>query len=272
MANTNLHIPHMGCQIMKEIMYCYAGDISGYKNIIENLDHADLSKRVTKWKKFVRDGIDQFELPRYNIFSDTVYAGTENNDQGLEKLIGFARYMMEKGIIKSFPIRGAISFGDVSWDREIPFGKSLLAAHNLAENQDWIGTSCCNNFHISKSIYNFEKLLVYPAPMKDGALRMHPVVSWNVPSIHELENLTGLGGLVKEGDGWKWEVMKKVQNTVLFSLYLKLVKAGFIKQGQGEKKEKMLDVTPDKSPLINPTEPIEHYINVLIEHRDSLGL
>lgn len=248
---------------MKKTMYCYAGDLSGYKNIIENLDHDDLSKRVTQWKKFVRDGTDQFELPRYNLFSDTVYAGAENNEQGLEKLIGFARYMMEEGIVKSFPIRGAICIGNVSWDKDIPSGKALLTAHKLAEKQDWIGTSCDNDINIPENHYSFDKILVYPAPMKDEYLKMYDVVSWDVPSMHELGELTGLGGLTKEKEGWKWDVRKKVQNTVIFSLYLKLVKAGFIKQAV--QKEKMLNATPDKFPGVDPMDAIEHYINLLLD-------
>ena len=122
---------------MKE-MYCYAGDLSGFKNIIMNLDLTGQTKRVNEWKKLVSDGVNKFELPRYNIISDTVYAGAENNKQGLEKLIGFARYIMEKGIVKSFPIRGAISFGDIFWDEHMPFGKALVKAFNLANEQDWV--------------------------------------------------------------------------------------------------------------------------------------
>ena len=81
--------------------------------MIRNLDLTAQSKRVKDWKKLVRAGVKKFELPNYVLVSDTVYAGAEYNEQGLEKLIGFAKYMLEKGIVKSFPLRGAISFSDI---------------------------------------------------------------------------------------------------------------------------------------------------------------
>jgi hypothetical protein len=172
---------------MKE-MYFYAGDLSGFKNIISNLDPIGQSKRVEEWKKLVDNGVHKFELPNYNLVSHTVYAGAENNEQGLENLIGFARYMMEKGIVKSFPIRGAISFGDIVWDNQTPFGKALVKAINLVNEQDWIGSTCDNEIYIHEALWDFDRLFVYPPPMKNGSLLLYPVVSWNVPPIENLKN------------------------------------------------------------------------------------
>lgn len=108
---------------MKKEMYCYAGDLCGFKNIITNLNLADQSKRIKDWKKLVRAGIDKFELPKCILVSDTVYAGSENNKQGLENLIDFAKFLLEEGIVKSFPLRGAISFGEINWDKQCHLGK-----------------------------------------------------------------------------------------------------------------------------------------------------
>ena len=248
---------------MKE-MYCYAGDLSGFKNIILNLDPTGQFKRVEEWKKLVNNGVHKFELPNYNLISDTVYAGAENNEQGLERLMGFARYMMEKGIVKSFPIRGAISFGDINWDKDMPFGKALVKAFNLANEQDWIGTSCDHEIHIHEDLWDFDRLFVYPTPMKNGFLVMYPVVSWNVPRIDKLEKLTELKGLTYKGEKWNWKLMNKVQNTALFSLYLKLAKTSLIKQ-KG-KKGNILNASPEGFPHLTPLEPIEYYIDFLLEN------
>lgn len=248
---------------MKERMYCYAGDLSGFKNINLNLEYDDLSKRVDEWIEFVELGIDRFGLPRYKLVSDTVYAGAEYDDYGLEKLIGFARYMMEEGVVRSFPTRGAISFGDVNWDKNIPTGKGLIIAINLANDQDWIGTSCDHKIDI-ENLWSFDRLFVYPVPMKDGLLTMYPVVSWNVPPLDELRILTALGGLAEINKGWEWKLVNRVQNTTIFSLYLKLAKAGLIKQGV--KNGKILNATPNEFAGINPMEAIEHYINIFLEN------
>ncbi len=251
---------------MKETMYCYAGDLSGFKNIIKNLDLADQAKRVKEWKKLVRAGVDKFELPECIMVSDTVYAGAGKNEEGLENLIGFARFLLEKGIIKSFPLRGAMSDGDICWDKQVPFGKALLKAFNLANEQDWFGTTCDPRIHIHKSLWKFDKIFVYPAPMKNGSLVMYPVISWVVPPIEKLEILTALKGLTTPNEGLKWDLMKKVQNTTTFSLFSKLVQAGFIKQ-IGKKGRKQ-NASPKRFPGLTPLEPIEYYINFLLENSE----
>lgn len=255
---------------MKEKMYCYAGDLCGFRNIIENLNLTGQSRRVKEWKNLVRDGVNKFDLPKCVLVSDTIYAGAEKNELGLEKLIGFARLLLEKGITKSFPLRGAISSGDICWDKQIPFGKALLDAFKLTNEQDWFGTTCDLKIDIHEDLWKFDTLFVYPTPMKNGSLVMYPVVSWNVPPIEKLEMLTALKGLAKPKEGWNWDLMKKVQNTAQFSIFLKLVKAGFIKQ-IGEKGE-IQNAIPERFPGLTPLEPIEHYINFLLENSDSSEL
>lgn len=151
----------------------------------------------------------------------------------------------------------------------MPFGKALLKAFSLANQQDWLGTTCDLEIPIHKDLYDYNRLFVYPTPMKnsmknDLKLIMYPVVSWNVPPIDKLEFLLGLEGLASEGEGWEWNLMKKVQNTAAFSLFLKLVKAGLIKQ-IGEKGTRE-NAVPERFPGLTPLEPIEYYINFLMEN------
>lgn len=88
-------------------MYCYVGDLLGFKNIMLNLDPDEQSKRFDEWINLVNLGIEKFDLPKHQLVSDTIFAGADFNKYGLEKLVSFGKYMMEEGIAKSLPLRGA---------------------------------------------------------------------------------------------------------------------------------------------------------------------
>jgi hypothetical protein len=90
-----------------------------------------------------------------------------------------------------------------------------------------------------------------------------------VPPISKLIALVELKGLTKEGELWKWKLMNMVQNTTSFSLFLKLAKAGLIKQ-KG-RHGKMLNAIPETFPAYTPMEPIEYYINFLLESAEDHG-
>jgi hypothetical protein len=95
---------------------------------------------------------------------------------------------------------------------------------------------------------------------------MLPVVSWNVPPIEELEILIGLKGLVPENGKWEWKKMNIVQNTILFSLYLKQAK--LIKMAiEGEE---VRNVSPKEFPGLTPLEPTEYFINLLLENFENI--
>lgn len=47
-------------------------------------------------------------------------------------------------IKKSFPLREAIAFGDVSWADHISYGRAIIDAYYFANDQEWIGTICQN--------------------------------------------------------------------------------------------------------------------------------
>ena len=245
------------------MMYCYVGDLLGFKNIILNLDPDDQAKRVDEWIEFVLDGVREFDLPRYQLVSDTIFAGANHNKQGLEKLIDFARYMLEKGIIKSFPIRGAISFGEITWNKYVTFGRAIVDSYNHANSQNWIGTSCENDIPFLDDLWSFDRIFVYPTPLKEGNLMMmRPVVAWDVPPIEDLESYIELKGLTSEHEGWNWKQMGIIQNTILFSLYLKQVNAELIKL-VGEKEE-VLNASPTEFPGLTPMEPTEYYMNLFL--------
>lgn len=143
----------------------------------------------------------------------------------------------------------------------MPLGKAIVESYNLANSQNWIGTSCRSDIPFLEDIYDFDKIFVYPAPLKNGELIMLPVVSWNVPPIEKLELLIGLKGLVPQNGNWEWKKMNIVQNTILFSLYLKQTK--FIKMAK--EGEEVRNLSPKEFPGFTPLEPTEYFINLLLE-------
>jgi hypothetical protein len=125
----------MGENIMAD-MYCYVGDLLGFKNIILNLNAEDQSTRVNDWIQFVLDGMKKFNLKEYYLVSDTIFVGASASEDGLKNLLRFSKSMLEHGIEKAFPLRGAIAFGDVTWDEHISYGRAIVDAYNLATGLD----------------------------------------------------------------------------------------------------------------------------------------
>lgn len=121
-----------GLLAMKD-MYCYVGDLLGFKNTIMNLGKEEQKTRVSEWTKFIDESIKRFDnITNYQLISDTIFISAESNKNGLENLLNLSKYLLEEGLKKSFLLRGAITFGEVDWDDpRIAFGKSIVEAYNL---------------------------------------------------------------------------------------------------------------------------------------------
>ena len=209
-------------------MYCYVGDLLGFKNTIMNLGKEEQKTRVSEWTKFIDESIKRFDnITNYQLISDTIFISAESNKNGLENLLNLSKYLLEEGLKKSFLLRGAITFGEVDWDDpRIAFGKSIVEAYNLANNQNWIGTCCGEMLPHINTMWHFDKVFVYPVPMKKGAIRLMPAVSWKIPITEILCRAATDRGLTLKGEVLNWESFGyKIQNTRLFSMYLEKIKA-----------------------------------------------
>jgi hypothetical protein len=71
------------------------------------------------------------------------------------------------------------------------------------------------------ALWSLERLVCYAPPFKRRAIRLHPVVAWPIPAVDELMKLLAGGGLTKNGDILTWELGEKINNTVLYAMYLK---------------------------------------------------
>ncbi|HUS76974.1 MAG TPA: hypothetical protein VMY43_13360 [Methanothrix sp.] len=176
-------------------VFCYAGDISGYKNILLSLSPEEQQVRIREFRELIKNATSEYGFQDSFInVSDTLFVIAKNNKEELKRLLKFSGYMLENGIKMALPIRGAIDFGFAKIDKEnnLIYGKAAAEAYTLAEQQDWIGTCCAENSigsfinheNIEKSslpyiceLWDPNLVLVYPVPMKDGKVLFRPAIS-----------------------------------------------------------------------------------------------
>ena len=236
-----------------EKMYCYVGDVLGFSDMISDLTPKEKetlspeeqerftpeerAKRVDSWIQLIKSEVAKNNIPHYQLVSDTVFVGVEPTHEGLDQILKFSQDMLNDGIANSLPIRAGITYGDIEWGKEISFGTAIVNAHKLEEGQSWIGTCCEENLpRIEEAWDDFEKIFCYPVPMKHGGLLTYlPAISWDVPEYADLREKTSVTAIRHKYVDWRYDSI--IQNTMLFSLYRKLVLRNVIE-----------GVTPSKFP------------------------
>jgi len=199
------------------------GDLLGFSNLMMNLRPEIQSIRVDEWISLAKTAAQEAAIEKFQLISDTIFASTEPTPEGLANLVKFSRLLLEEGTKVALPIRGAIAHGDVSWEREVTFGKALVDAYRLANNQNWIGVSVAESVAGHHLCWGWSSLVNYPTPMKSGPILIRPVVAWTIPPFLDFVKGLTSQGLSREGETLEWEWGSKVQNTALFGIYLRLL-------------------------------------------------
>ena len=233
-------------------MYCFVGDLSGFQKIVQNLSLGQQDVRIKQWIDLVESTARKCDLADFKLVSDMVIAITQENPEGIDTLIKFSRLLLEDGLRFNLPLRGAIAQGDVKMSDQIAYGRALVDAYQLATEQNWLGVSVRHGVTGLKTIWDIEKLIVYPSPLKKGYTRLLPVVVWTIPPTTDLIKLTLGEGLSQDYDIIEWEYTNKINNTVIFSLYLKLL--------MENEKATRKKIEPSKFFGFTPLEIIEHKI------------
>ncbi len=189
--------------------YFLIADLLGFGSIVQNLSEESLSNRIETWVELIQGTATKLGVQHVQLISDTVFAATESSSEGLEKLIKFGSTLLNAGVPLSLPIRGAISHGEYSWGK-LTYGKAVIRGHELEAAQDWIGIGCENALPHLTSAWGRDSLVCYPLPMKRGAIRLHPVVAWEVPEFQVLIRFLSSDGLIREGDALGWELGQKL--------------------------------------------------------------
>ena len=202
-------------------MSCYllVADVLGFSKIVSNLQHGELNERIPTWIGLAEDIKTKSRIGKMQLISDTLFVQEEDSREGLERLLRFSRSLLERGIEQSFPIRGAITHGEVTWGA-LTYGKPVIEAHRIERSLDWIGIACSPHLPGAEALWSWELLCAYPAPKKAGIVQLGPVVVWNVPEPDELQEKSIGGGLYKRGDNIPWAHSSKLERTTLFATYV----------------------------------------------------
>lgn len=201
--------------------YFMVADILGFSQMITNLSDKEQSKRINDWTALVRDTKKQASVRDIQLISDTLFVREEDSLDGLKRLLSFAQLLLNCGIEKSFPLRGAIVHGNTAWG-QLTYGKAVIEAHRIERSLDWVGISCAPRLPRLESLWSWDLVVVYPVPKSIGETQLVPVVSWKVPMADELIAKMSREGLVAEGSNYAWKEISKIERTIQFGIYLRL--------------------------------------------------
>ena len=199
-------------------------DILGFSKMMGNLDGHRQAQRIAEWKDSVKHTGTEVGVTNSQLISDTLFVRDEDSTDGLARLLKFGQLLLERGIDKSIPLRGAIVHGNAAWG-ELPYGDAVIQAHQIEQSLDWIGIACSPNLPRVDSMWDWDLVTVYPVPRKAGLTQLVPTVSWNVPKTNELVLKVSENGLMSEGDHYRWEEISKVKRTIQFGIYLRVSKS-----------------------------------------------
>lgn len=202
--------------------YLLVADVLGFSNIVSNLDHNDLSLRIETWTSLVEEVRQEKDIKHIQLISDTIFVQEEDSEDGLKRLFQFSKLLLERGTENYFPIRGAITHGEVSWGEDLIYGEAVIEAHHLERSLDWIGIACKEQFiDIPWLPWSWDLACRYPVPLKKGSMTWFPGIIWNIPDELALfEKSTDEGLMKDEYEKVRWEHFSKVMNTVIFSEYI----------------------------------------------------
>ena len=204
--------------------YFMVADILGFSKMMKNLDGHRQAQRITEWKDLVQHTGLAAGVTESQLISDTLFVREEDSIDGLARLLKFGQLLLERGIDKSIPLRGAIVHGNAAWG-ELPYGDAVIQAHQIEQSLDWIGIACAPNLPRIGLMWDWDLVIVYPVPRKAGLTRLVPAVSWNVPRTNSLIVKVSANGLMAEVDHYRWEEIAKVERTIQFGIYRRICKS-----------------------------------------------
>ncbi len=201
--------------------YFFCGDIIGFSNLVERFDQRFLHEKISIWTGMIHKIAMECKITKFQMLSDTVYVAVGEGKSELKKIIIFSRKLLNLSINQSLPIRGAISLGTYQW-AELVYGKAVIESHKLEKKQNWIGVILNQNVIVESKDYQAFNLICYKVPIVGGMTQTHPVVVWNIPNSIKLSKL--LDVLVTDFPNLGWNYNDKITNTILFRLYINLLR------------------------------------------------
>jgi len=183
------------------MMFAYC-DVLGFRQRMSaEADLAKLSAICLEVLEPPERDVDRQSI-KYRMFGDSLFLIVQNRalEQQLVELIKFLRSMLARSIRVGLPIRGAVSYGPVRWEKTLILGSALVESVETAERQEWIGVVAAPSV----------SAMVHDLPV---AVRQH-LVRYQVPV--KPKDLW-LGWAVKPSGDWERELMPALEKMLLAS-------------------------------------------------------
>lgn len=245
---------------MKEVYLAYF-DFMGFKQFILNNEDEVLIRRMGHIFRDIEIcmGQGEFQEPKNGVIladiskakinclniSDTVLFWTNDlSEESLIELIQVANDFNMREISHNFPLRGSVVKGTIkivsgkdqteqggSYSVQCLYGKGLVEAHDLAENQEWAGTIIHDAVYSDLNYYDIGKELIkkyivdYDVPIKDNLTRKSKVfkIREEISNDEHLKNvlasIENVFALDNKGIDNK-SVQNKIKNTKDFVINL----------------------------------------------------
>lgn len=197
-------------------------DVLGFQEIMRNVPADVRLQRIGDWLRLANAPGRTFNLES-QLVSDTLFVVADPTDEGITKLVELGSYLLEQGLNRNLPLRGAIARGDVEQASQSLWGPAIIDAYVLGQATDWIGIALDASVKPIPAALYAKRLAVYPTPAKSGPIQMRSNIRWSIPNASSLAALTTGGFLAKPNEtlGWSWH--KKLENTSDFRTYLQVL-------------------------------------------------
>jgi hypothetical protein len=220
-------------------MYLSFLDILGFKQILEN-KHVDNVAKVyedflnERYKDLFDD--DQIIGQHINIqfFSDSIVIYSNDEDEkALFFIIYTTRFLLMAAFIEGFPLRGAITKGELKILRKdingiqssVLIGKPIVDAFNLEKQFDWSGCVVCHaceqdllNNSMLKGYFEKRRIIQYEPPKKNGIIEQFYVINWVSDQMATRMNNGNINNFFERHSKRivNWDVRRKIENTANF--------------------------------------------------------
>lgn len=156
-------------------------DIMGFKERIMRITHEDLGKdletlmsSLTDWFEPFAQNVESFKV---SFFSDSILIIDNSTKDGFNRISKAAAGLMHVFLKESFPIKGVISKGKFTYNKEknLLFGQALVDAYLLQEEVHYYGIVAHHS--VDKDIKKFAKGWLD----KNGKLKNNPYIISPIP-------------------------------------------------------------------------------------------
>ena len=207
-------------------------DILGFKAKIANTPLEKLSSdyekiiTYTNGEYFVENGmiINKDVCHRY-IFSDSIFLfAFDDTEASFIDFLAYSWRMMQLFIVSGFPLRGAITYGEIyaNTEKNIFLGKAISDCVLLENKQNWIGAIVSDSViehyqnafkkdSVESRILNY-LVPKYDVPFKDGTAQNCYVLNWRQNMISEY----GIKSIFKN-EPYDESAQLKIDNALRFS-------------------------------------------------------